>query len=93
MLLGIYWMPLALSDLSRLYDFLAMKDRIAAAKVVSSLVQATQQLQEYPKIWEPLERFSPRDVRKVLIGTYEMRYEITKQRVSILRIWHTREQR
>lgn len=93
MLLDIFWTPSALSDISRLHDFLASKDSVAAKKVVISLVKAASQLQEYPKIGEPLERFSPQDVRKILIGVYEMRYGVKSGKIEILRIWHTREQR
>ena len=31
--------------------------------------------------------------RRILVGRYEMRYEIQESRLYILRIWHTREHR
>ena len=37
--------------------------------------------------------FDPRDVRKVLVGDYEIRYEVTDIDVFVLRIFHTREDR
>jgi hypothetical protein len=32
-------------------------------------------------------------VRRLLIGHYEMRYEIRRETIVVLRVWHTREDR
>ncbi|MEA3465629.1 MAG: type II toxin-antitoxin system RelE/ParE family toxin, partial [Thermodesulfobacteriota bacterium] len=40
-----------------------------------------------------IEEFDSRDVRRILVGRYEMRYEIQQPIIYILRLWHTREQR
>ncbi|MCY1451301.1 hypothetical protein D9M71_681580 [compost metagenome] len=46
-----------------------------------------------PRIGERLEEFAPRDVRRILVGHYEMRYEIADSTLYLLRLWHTREDR
>jgi hypothetical protein len=40
-----------------------------------------------------LFEFEPREVRRILVGRYEMRYEIESDSIFVLRLWHTREQR
>jgi hypothetical protein len=40
-----------------------------------------------------LREFEPREVRRVLVGDYEIRYELTKKDVVVLRLFHTREDR
>jgi hypothetical protein len=40
-----------------------------------------------------LEEFDPREVRGILVGHYEMRYEIQGDKLLVLRIWHAREDR
>jgi plasmid stabilization system protein ParE len=40
-----------------------------------------------------LPEFAPREVRRVLVGDYEIRYEIAGTDVLVLRIFHTREDR
>jgi plasmid stabilization system protein ParE len=35
----------------------------------------------------------PREVRRIIVGNYEMRYELVESTVFILRVWHTREER
>ena len=65
----------------------------AAARVVQSLAAAPSGLAAKPRIGECLGEFDPREVRRILVGNYELRYEIQDQVIYILRIWHTREDR
>ncbi|ONH50313.1 Plasmid stabilization system protein ParE [Pseudomonas cedrina] len=87
------WTAKALSDLTRLYEFLALVNQPAAARTVQQLTAAPATLLANPRIGERLEEFEPRDVRRILIGHYEMRYEIVGSTVYLLRLWHTREDR
>lgn len=87
------WTSKALSDLVRLYDFLAPVNRMAAASVVKSLTAAPASLPANPRIGEKLEEFEPREVRRILVGRYEMRYEIQDSTIYMLRLWHAREDR
>ncbi len=87
------WTSKALSDLVRLYDFLAPVNKRAAARTVQSLTAAPSRLLEHPHIGEKLEEFEPREVRRILVGHYEMRYEIRESIIYVLRLWHTREDR
>lgn len=91
--MDLKWTSKGLSDLARLYDFLAPVNPVAAARVMQSLMAAPSGLAVNPRIGERLEEFEPREVRRFLIGNYEMRYEIQDGFVYILRIWHTREDR
>ena len=87
------WTSKALADLARLYEFLALVNRSAAARTVQSLTGAPSSLLVNPRIGERLDEFEPREVRRVLVGRYEMRYEVQASNIYILRIWHTREER
>lgn len=87
------WTSKALADLARLHDFLAPVNRSAAARTVQSLTAAPTNLLTNPRIGEKLDEFEPREVRRILVGHYEMRYEIQGPTVYLLRIWHTREER
>lgn len=84
------WTSKALSDLVRLYEFLAPVNEPAAARTVQSLTAATSTLLNNPRIGERLDEFEPREVRRILVGRYEMRYEIEDLILYVLRLWHTR---
>jgi plasmid stabilization system protein ParE len=87
------WTEKALSDLVRLHTFLAPVNDAAATRVVRALVSAPERLLDHPRLGERLEEFEPREVRRFLVGDYEMRYELRETKVTILRIWHAREDR
>ena len=92
-MMELKWTSKALSDLSRLYEFLAPVNKLAAARAVQALTKAPERLLEQPRIGERLEEFEPREVRRILVGRYEIRYELDGFKIFILRIWHTREDR
>ena len=87
------WTARALSDLARLYDFLAPVNRQAAARTIQSLTRAPERLLAYPRLGETLEEFAPQEVRRLIIGHYELRYTIEQETITVLRLWHTRESR
>ena len=87
------WTDKAVSDLARLYEFLVPVNREAAAHTVQALTGTPTSLLANPRIGEKLEEFDPRDVRRILVGHYEMRYEIQGSTIYVLRLWHTREDR
>jgi len=70
------WTSKALSDLARLYEFLAPVNQSAAVHIVQSLTDSPTSLLVNPRIGEKLEEFEPREVRQIFVGNYEMRYEI-----------------
>jgi plasmid stabilization system protein ParE len=87
------WTSKALSDVTRLYEFLATVNHTAAVHTVQQLTAAPGILLTSPRIGERLEEFDPRDVRRILIGHYELRYEIQHSTIYLLCLWHTREHR
>jgi plasmid stabilization system protein ParE len=89
----LQWTSKALSDLARLHEFLAQVNQPAAAQAVRTLVNAPAILLINPRIGEQLFEFAPREVRRLLVGHYEMRYEIQDAIIYMLRLWHTRENR
>jgi len=89
----IQWTSKASSDLLRLHEHLRPIASEAAARVVQQLAHAPNRLLDYPRLGEKLEAFEPREVRRIIVGNYEMRYEIASGTIFILRLWHCRENR
>ncbi len=92
-MMNLKWTSKALSDVARLYEFLALANKPAAARAVQALVAAPLRLLEHPRIGERLDEFQPREIRRILVGRYELRYEIDGDTIYVLRLWHTREDR
>lgn len=89
----LQWTASALADITRLYDFLAPLNQTAAARTVQSLTAAPNSLLPNPHMGKRLEEFAPREVRRLIVGQYELRYELAETTIYILRLWHTREDR
>ncbi|PWF55405.1 type II toxin-antitoxin system RelE/ParE family toxin [Massilia glaciei] len=87
------WTSKALSDLTRLHEFPASVNQAAAGRAVRALMAAASTLVSNPRIGERLTEFEPREIRRILVGRYELRYEIAASTIYVLRLWHTREER
>ena len=92
-LMKIQWTSKATSDLVRLHEHLQPVAWEAAARVVQQLARAPDKLLDFPRLGEKLEAFEPREVRRIIVGNYELRYEIERGKIFILRLWHCRENR
>lgn len=90
---SLRWTSSAHADLARLYAFLEPVDPRAAARVVRQLVAGVKRLPAHPRLGVRLPEFGPREVRRVVVGDYEIRYELADADVFVLRIFHTREDR
>ena len=89
----VKWTSSAHRDLIRLHDFLAPVNKSAAKKVVKQLVDEAKLLRSHPLLGVELEAYAPRNVRRLVIGDYEVRYEVTETVLYVLRLWHTKEDR
>lgn len=89
----IEWTPKALRDLQRVEEFYARRGESLAKRTVEFLLSAPDFLPDNPRIGERLDKYDPREVRRLIVGEYEMRYEIKGETIFIVRLWHTREDR
>ena len=71
----IQWTGKASSDLVRLHAHLWPVAPEAAARVIQQLAHAPDRLLEHPRIGEKLEAYEPRQLRRIIVGNYEMRDE------------------
>ncbi|AYV47951.1 plasmid stabilization protein [Caulobacter flavus] len=89
----LVWTGKAASDLARLHAFLAEVNPRAAAQTARELVATPKRLLDTPRLRARLDEFAPREVRRLIVGGYELRYELTETTVFVLRLWHTLEDR
>ena len=89
----IEWSLAAQDDLIRLFDFLSNSNVRAAARVIDVLTAAPERLRDHPRLGEKLPAFGPRDVRRLIVGSYELRYEVSPDLIVVLRIFHGKEDR
>lgn len=91
--MAIRWTKKALADLQRLHGFLAPGDPAAALRAVRKIIAGVRQLAAHPRLGPRLPQFKSREVRKLIIGDCELRYEVADTDLNLLRLWHVREDR
>ncbi len=89
----ITWTAMASYDLVRLHEHLRPVAPDAAARVLQQLASAPDHLLDYTRIGEKLDAYAHREVRRIIVGNYELRYEIADATIVVLRLWHCRENR
>ena len=92
----IKWLPEAVADLKRLYQFLEPKNQKAALKMVHLVQNGVSLLDVTPNIGKPMPDDTGR--RELYIafgaGAYVIRYKIVNENLLIIvRVWHSRENR
>jgi hypothetical protein len=50
-------------------------------------------LEQFPRRGPRLEQFADREVRRLIVGAYEIRYEINGDVIRLLQIWHAKQAR
>jgi plasmid stabilization system protein ParE len=86
----------AAADLARLYAFLADKSPDAAERASAALIRAIESLNIFPERGRPS---GTRGVRELIVpfgqSNYVLRYAYRTEtdEVTVLRIWHGREER
>lgn len=89
----IKWTISAERDIVKIYDFLVHSNPKAAVQTVKLLIEGIEKIDAFPQLGIRLDDFKPREVRRIIIGDYEIRYELTKNTIFVLRLWHAREDR
>ena len=91
----VRWLPPALDDIRRLYEFLVEKDPAAAGRAVRAIRLGSTRLVDTPEMGRPLADGTGR--RELLIpfgaGAYVLRYRIHGETIVVIRVWHSREAR
>ena len=91
----LLWLPEALEDVDRLYEFLAKIDARAADNALDCIAEAAQRLLEHPELGRRMrdDRERREWVAPFGAGAYVLRYRLMGSAVVIVRVWHSREWR
>jgi len=90
---ALRWTQAAYGDLKRIYEFLEPVNPAAAARSASAVVARVRRIPAQPRLGDKVSGFGDREVRRVLVQKYEIRYEVAGSDIFILRVFHTREDR
>jgi len=90
----VRWTAEARSDLVRIHRFLAPVNRRAAAAALRRLrAGPVRLLYANPRLGTRLPVYESREIRRLIVDDYDLRYEIRAATILIVRVWHVREDR
>lgn len=91
----LIWEPGAVEDLARLQEFIEPHNPKAAANAARRIIEAASLLLDNPYLGHPLEELPEFNQLYIPFGKrgYRLRYRVEGEKIIILRIWHTRENR
>ncbi len=81
----IIWSDSAIADLNEIFDFLALDNPVAAARVATRLITAAKSLEVFPHRGRP-SGATARELANV--WPYLIRYVVTDNEVQILSVQH-----
>ena len=82
----------SINDLIRLREFIEIKNPQAAKRIAQSIKKNINQLKSFPYIGVKVEKApDPKLIRDLIIGNYTARYLIRPKEITVLRIWHHKE--
>ena len=88
----IVFTPESIEDLTRLREFIEIKNPDAAKRISSALVEGIRKLKRFPFIGVEVSNApNPEIMRDLILGNYIVRYLILENTINILRIWHHKE--
>ena len=76
----------------RLREFIADHNPVVVQRVSKRMRGAINSLVDAPRIGRPVEDM-PGEIHELIFGRYVVRYEVRGNVLSILRVWHGREDR
>lgn len=91
--MALRWTSKANLDLVRLHAFLEPVNPSAAAATVELILAGVRRIAAHPRLGARLAEFGPREVRRLVVGDYEVRYELRAADLFVLRVWHVCEER
>ncbi len=90
----IVFTPESIQDLARLRKFIEIKNPDASKRIAASLLEGIKKLKRFPYVGVEVSKApNPEIVRDLILGNYIVRYLILGKTISILRLWHHKEDR
>ena len=84
----VEWSKPAQRDLKQIHDYIAKDSKHYAKKVVQTIVENTEKLEDYPEIGRIVPEIDDATVRELFVYSYRLIYEISPDGIEILAVIH-----
>jgi plasmid stabilization system protein ParE len=84
----VIWSSSALSDIRKIYDYIAVDSPDRGALFIERLIEATDKLESFHSLGRIIPELSNDKHRELIYGSYRIMYEITEDKVNIASVVH-----
>jgi toxin ParE1/3/4 len=84
----VRWTPQAADDLDAIAEFIARDSPHFAGLVVADILQAVNQLVDFPESGRIVPEIGNRSIREVILGSYRIIYRLRNEVVQVLTVHH-----
>lgn len=84
----VIWSEAALADADSIVEYVARDSADRAALLAARLVEATDQLTEFPQCGRVIPEFENPLLREIVVGSYRILYRIEGPNVRVTRVFH-----
>ena len=92
---SLKWFPESIADLERIREFIRVHNTDAAQRAAKRILESAHKLLEFPFIGRQVLDIDRPELREIFISFgqagYWMRYIVTDDNITIVKIWHGRE--
>lgn len=87
--MNLFWSDVAQADLDDIYDYIARDVPYYAETFLERLINATDRLQDYPRIGRKVPEAGYRDeIRELILQGYRIIYLLESDRIQVLTVVH-----
>ena len=84
----VEWSQPAKRDLKQIHDYIAKDSKHYAKKGVQTVIEKTENLEDYPKIGRIVPEIDDANIRELFVYSYRLIYEISPHGIEILAVIH-----
>ena len=88
----IIWTEYAMEDLKLIHEYISKDSRVYADRQVDKIIKRVDQVSSFPKSGRVVPEFNIEDLRELIEGNYRIIYQITSDKIAIVRIHHAARQ-
>ena len=88
----IIWTEYAVEDLKLIHEYISKDSQVYADRQVDKIIKRVDQILSFPKSGRVVPEFDIEDLRELIEGNYRIIYQITSDKIAIVRIHHAARQ-
>ncbi|MFQ5753477.1 MAG: type II toxin-antitoxin system RelE/ParE family toxin [bacterium] len=87
----VIWSVPAKNDLKNIHNYIANDSKYYATKVSQEFIERSERLADFPEMGRVVPEIATKSIRELIIYSYRLVYEISRDRIEILAIIHGKQ--